>query len=86
MNKFLFLIVVVASTSLVLFSSANSIEANAQQQTPPGLEKAPTTAATSTADSTISLGKITIQISQTEQIIIDLPLKSDNKYTVVPIK
>ena len=86
MNKFLFLIIVVvtASTLVVSFSSTNNIEANAQQQ-PPSLEKAPITAATSTADP-ISLGKITIQISQTEQIIIDLPLKSDNKYEVVPIK
>ena len=84
MNKFLFLIVVASTLVAVSFSSANSIEANAQQQ-PPSLEKAPITAATSTADP-ISLGKITIQISQTEQIIIDLPLKSDNKYEVVPIK
>jgi len=86
MNKFLFLTIVVVASILVVTSllSTNNV-ANAQQQQPPSLEKAPITAATTAADP-ISLGKITIQISQTEQIIIDLPLKSDNKYTVVPIK
>ena len=83
MNKFLFL-VIMASTFAALFSTT----AAANAQVPP-LEKTTTTSSTEEASdpvTTSSLGKITIQISQTEQIVIDLPLKSENKYKVVPIK
>ena len=84
MNKFLFL-VIMASTFAALFSTT----AAANAQVPP-LEKTTTTATEEASDpvssSSTSLGKITIQISQTEQIVIDLPMKSENKYKVVPIK
>jgi hypothetical protein len=81
MNKFLFL-VIMASTFAALFSTT----AAANAQVPP-LEKTTTTEETAIDPiSTSSLGKITIQISQTEQIVLDLPLKSDNKYKVIPIK
>ncbi len=82
MNKFLFLIIV-ASTFAALFSTT----AAANAQVPP-LEKTTTTSTEEANDpiSTSSLGKITIQISQTEQIVIDLPMKSENKYKVIPIK
>lgn len=61
-------------------------------QTPPPLEStttpapAPEVPEEETTATPKSLGKITIQISQTEQIVLDLPIKSDNKYQVVPIK
>ena len=64
-----------------------SMATNAQE-TPPTLE-APKTVDNDSETATatkISLGKMTIQISQTEQIIIDLPIKTDNKYKVIPIK
>lgn len=78
MNKFLFLIIVVVA------AAATTSQAFAQQ-TPPPLEKStPTTEEPESQPQ--SFGKITIQISQTEQIVIDLPLKSGNKYEVVPIK
>ena len=85
MNKFLFLLLVVG---VVVAAPTTAVQANAQTSPPPlesnkpllpveEEEKEPTTS---------SLGKITIQISQTEQIVLDLPLKSDNKYQVIPIK
>jgi hypothetical protein len=80
MNKFLILIIV--ATTLM----AAGISPAFAQQAPP-LEKPEAVAAEQPeAPSSSSLGKITIQISQTEQIIIDLPLKSENKYQVIPIK
>jgi hypothetical protein len=85
MNKFLFLVIMTTTVFATIFSTIN---ANAQQVPP--LEKPNTTETTaeeaSDPISTSSLGKITIQISQTEQIVIDLPMKTDNKYKVVPIK
>jgi biopolymer transport protein ExbD len=80
MNKNKFLFLVLAATSFLL-AIATSQTAFAQQAPP--LEK-PTTETQSQQQQ--SLGKITIQISQTEQIIIDLPIKSENKYQVIPIK
>ena len=82
---FAFSILLVTTTIILL--GGGTINTNAQE-TPPTLEAPKTVdndseAATATK---ISLGKMTIQISQTEQIIIDLPLKTDNKYKVVPIK
>ncbi|MDF2736324.1 MAG: hypothetical protein K0S93_180 [Nitrososphaeraceae archaeon] len=77
MNKFLYLL------AIVIAISTTTNQALAQQQAPPPLEK-PATGETTTAPT--SLGKVTIQISQTEQIVIDLPLKTDNKYQIVPIK
>ena len=91
MNKFLFLVLVV--TVVVAVPATTAIHANAQTTTPPPLESNKPLLPTATADENDkepaaipSLGKITIQISQTEQIVLDLPLKSDNKYQVVPIK
>lgn len=55
------------------------------QATPPPLESKPP-AETPPPITSPSLGKVTIQISQTEQIILDLPLKSENKYQIVQIK
>jgi hypothetical protein len=78
MNKFLILIIV-ATTLMV----AGISPAAFAQQAPP-LEKPE--AVSESAPTSTALGKITIQISQTEQIIIDLPLKSENKYQVIPIK
>jgi lipoprotein NlpI len=78
MNKFLILIIV--ATTLM----AAGISPAFAQQAPP-LEK-PEAVAAEQQPTSSSLGKITIQISQTEQIIIDLPLKSENKYQVIPIK
>ena len=88
MNKFLFLVIVVAAV-VVVAPITNSSIANAQ--TTPPLEKPllPTAVEDEPEKEPVaeqSLGKITIQISQTEQIILDLPLKSDNKYQVAPIK
>jgi hypothetical protein len=79
MNKFLILII---ATTLAVAGTSPAVFA---QQAPP-LEKPEAVAATESAPTSTSLGKITIQISQTEQIIIDLPLKSENKYQVIPIK
>ena len=81
MNKFLFL-VIMASTFAALFSTT----AVANAQVPPLEKTASEETATDPISTSQSLGKITIQISQTEQIVIDLPLKSENKYKVVPIK
>jgi hypothetical protein len=84
MNKFLFLVIMASTAFAALFSTT----AAANAQAPP-LEKTTTTSTEETATDPISsssLGKITIQISQTEQIVIDLPLKSENKYKVIPIK
>ena len=93
MNKFLFLIVVVA------IAVPTTIQAYAQTAPPPlggeANDNKPSTllsagATTTETDekptTTSSLGKIIIQISQTEQIVLDLPLKSENKYQVAPIK
>ncbi len=81
MNKFLFLVIMTSTVFATLLSTTN-----ASAQVPP-LEKTTTTEeATDPVPSTPSLGKITIQISQTEQIVIDLPMKSENKYKVIPIK
>jgi hypothetical protein len=85
---FLTLVTVVVVTTAPLNTNAYA------QSTPPPLEdskipQAPSSAPSSSSSaqqSPTSLGKITIQISQTEQIVIDLPLKSDNKYQVAPIK
>ena len=74
-NKFLFIVIVVAIATSIATTNAYA------QQAPP-LEKSEN--ATPPLETTF--GKITIQISQTEQIVIDLPLKSENKYQVVPIK
>jgi hypothetical protein len=84
---------------MVLGSSSNMLGfANAQAQNPlapasppPPLEEAPPVAAPAAEEeqqttTTTIIGKITIQISQTEQIIIDLPLKDQNKYKLIPIK
>jgi hypothetical protein len=81
MNKFLILMIVATTTTSLMVAGISP--AVFAQQAPP-LEK-PEAVAASESTST-SLGKITIQISQTEQIIIDLPLKSENKYQVIPIK
>ena len=89
MNKFLFL-VVAATITVVAAAPATSI-ANAQPAPPLELDKPLTPPVAEEegeekAAATPALGKITIQISQTEQIILDLPLKSDNTYQVLPIK
>jgi hypothetical protein len=81
MNKFLILMIVAATIGI---TTTNEAAVFAQQPAPP-LEKPATTTVEESSPSQ-SLGKITIQISQTEQIIIDLPLKSENKYQVIPIK
>ena len=83
-NKSLFLFAIMATTTLGALTTTNAFA----QVTPPALEDAnkPATETTTTEDGGTSLGKVTIQISQTEQIVLDLPLKSDNKYQVVPIK
>ena len=80
---FAFSILLVTTTIILL--GGGTINTNAQE-TPPTLEAPKTVDNDSEAATKISLGKMTIQISQTEQIIIDLPLKTDNKYKVVPIK
>jgi hypothetical protein len=81
-NKFLFILVVIAAaTTTTIVSTTNEAFA----QTPPPLEKAQSEPQTDQGQQQ-SLGKVTIQISQTEQIVIDLPLKSENKYQIVPIK
>ena len=88
-NKFLFLVVVVAA--VIAVPATTAIPAFAQ--TPPPLESnkpllsgATTTEADNEKPTAPALGKIIIQISQTEQIVLDLPLKTDNKYQVAPIK
>lgn len=85
MNKFLFLVLVV---TVVAAPATTAIQANAQTSPPPLESNKPLlpTADEEKEPTIPSLGKITIQISQTEQIVLDLPLKSDNKYQVVPIK
>lgn len=84
MNKFLFLVLV----TVVVAAPTAAIQANAQTSPPPLESNKPLlpTADEEKEPTIPSLGKITIQISQTEQIVLDLPLKSDNKYQVVPIK
>ena len=61
----------------------------ATAQTPP-LESPNVTASSEDTISTTtlpaSLGKVTIPITKSEQIIIDLPIKPDSKITIVPIK
>lgn len=74
--------IIAASTTLAAQTTTNAFA----QVTPPALEDASKPATTETAEEGTSLGKVTIQISQTEQIVLDLPLKSDNTYQVVPIK
>lgn len=90
MNKFLFLVIVVAVVTIAV--PTTTIQAFAQTAPPPLEANKPTSLLSAGADevdekpTTQSLGKIIIQISQTEQIVLDLPLKSDNKYQVAPIK
>lgn len=85
-NKTLGLVLVVLATTILV---SNSVYA--QNNSPPPLEN---NASIITSDNKgsegsapmLSFGKITIQISQTEQIVIDLPIKSGNEYKIVPIK
>ena len=92
-NKFLFLVVVVVAAIVVAVPSTATIQANAQSTPPPlgedankPLLSAGATPAEADDKPAPALGKIIIQISQTEQIVLDLPLKTDNKYQVAPIK
>lgn len=79
----LFLFVVIGAVTLV--AAGTGTQAAFAQITPPPLEDAANNT-DSSKEATVSLGKVTIQISQTEQIVLDLPLKSDNKYQIIPIK
>ena len=89
MNKFLFLVI---AAVVVAVAAPATIQANAQTSAAPPLELDKPVTPPPPAENgeekaaTPALGKISIQISQTEQIILDLPLKSDNKYQVAPIK
>ena len=77
------------TTILTILTVAAIIVPYAAAQTPP-LES-PNATTTSDDDTTTtitptSLGKVTIPITKSEQIIIDLPIKPDSKITIVPIK
>ena len=85
-TKFIIKILTIATIQVLAVVLAPSIFA----QTPP-LESPNVTASsedTSSTTSTLpaSLGKVTIPITKSEQIIIDLPIKPDSKITIVPIK
>ena len=80
-------IFIFSTTMLVVMVLGNSMLvgfANAQQAPPPPLEKP--TEETTPGGEQISIGKIIIQISQTEQLVIDLPIKNENKYKIIPIQ
>lgn len=82
---FLFLII----TTILAATTITTNNAYAQQSPPPlgeDTKTIPQAPSSAPPQQQISLGKVTIQISQTEQIVIDLPFKSDNKYQIVPIK
>src|SRR5215217_3075351 len=83
-TKFIIKILTIATIQVLAVVLAPSIFA----QTPPLESPNVTTSEDSTSSSTLpaSLGKVTIPITKSEQIIIDLPIKPDSKITIVPIK
>jgi hypothetical protein len=83
-TKSIFIIIVTIAIVLVATTTIVGGNVYAQQQAPPLEENTPKA---TTAEPTQSLiGKITIPITATQQIIIDLPIKSDSKIEIVPIK